>query len=272
MLKSPGDLSDNTVELLAHKEDEKRTELLFWSGATWSFTEAPAVPPVMDVCVFRWHLPNIFSPLATSCHLYCFQPLNASPRHIGGVFSHKRSLLCSVFSQSFFVFSHESSVIQTFGERSHSWWAERDGINDGLHRYGVTWGPRRVPWWSSTLGPQWWKAYAWRAGTLVSSRGCTLSKHGGTYLHPYVWIPSFLFVSYWPAATATKSSFRLFVIFSNLVFFQESNPLLFFNAAIGGDAGRRVLFLFLLLNFSFDVFDDQTTQINWVTTSQSELV
>lgn len=93
-------------------------------------------------------------------HLYCLQPLKVSPLHIGGVFSHRRSLLCSVFSQSFFVFSHESSVTQTFGERSHSWWAERDGINDGLHRYGLTWGPRRVPWLSSTLGPQWWKAYA----------------------------------------------------------------------------------------------------------------
>lgn len=34
MLKSPGGFSGTTVELLAHKEDEKRTQLLFWSGAT----------------------------------------------------------------------------------------------------------------------------------------------------------------------------------------------------------------------------------------------
>lgn len=78
-------------------------------------------------------------------HLYCLQPLKVSPLHIGGVFSHKRSLLCSVFSQSFFVFSHESSVIQTFGERSHSWWAWK--------RWYQRWPPQIRPDLRATPSP-----------------------------------------------------------------------------------------------------------------------
>lgn len=221
----------------------------------------------MDGCVFAWHLSNILSPPLL---FSTFERESAT--HRWGILTEAKPLGFSIFPIFFCLFSW------TICHTDVRW---KEPFMVGWKRWYQRWPPQIERDLRATPSPM--IELNTRAsmveGLCLKSRDTCFWTEVARWTNTPVHICIHMSESRYSSLSLSdllprQQSLHLdsLSFFPLLFFFQESNPLLFFNAAIGGDTGSRVLFLFLLLNFSFDVYDGQTTQIKWVTTCQSEWV